>query len=65
LPLPIAVIELYWETWIKWLALGKRFLPRKGGFDDQPELAMQVILFLDGLLEKISNAEINDSGEEE
>jgi len=44
---------MYWHDWLVWRALNKTFLPRAGGFQDQPYLLMQVIMTLDGLFEKI------------
>lgn len=46
---------MYWDSWLTYRAFGRKILPRGGGFEDQPDLMIQVFMLLDSLLQKIED----------
>lgn len=64
LDVPLIAVERYWDEWLRYRALGKRHLPRGGGFRDQPYVCLQVIMTLDGLFEKILQDVMSEADDE-
>lgn len=47
--------EAYFDMWLLWVSMGKKFLPEAGGLNDQSLMTMQTILEIDSLYNRILN----------
>ena len=46
-----AEIDYYWDTWVLWVATGRKFLPSQ--LRDEPHQPLSVLLEIDDIYERI------------
>lgn len=53
-PMTLKRFRQVYPEWLRWMATERRFLPVRGGMRDQPSGLMDDLLFLDGLLQSLT-----------